>query len=108
MEEVLAILKKFEHENKTFREFAVHLQTNQSSTSLGCISTTQPQPKEPWINLFDKFDGTRSNFQRFVNQMCFVIHLHLHQYPIGPVQIGLIGILLLSMALTWFTPLLKH
>jgi hypothetical protein len=108
MEEVLAILKKFEHENKTFCEFAIHLQTNQSSTSLGCISITQPRPKEPLINLSDKFDGTRSKFQSFVNQMCLVIHFHLHRYPTGPVQIGLIDTLLLSTTLTWFTPLLKH
>jgi hypothetical protein len=50
------------------------LQTNQVLTSLACILTTQFQPKEPWISLLDKFDGT----------------------------------LLSSMALVWFTPLLKH
>jgi hypothetical protein len=45
----------------------VHLQINQISVFLGCISTTQPQPKEPKIGLFDNFDGTRSKFEGFVN-----------------------------------------
>jgi hypothetical protein len=33
MEEVLVILKNFEHENQTFHEIIVHLQTNQGSCS---------------------------------------------------------------------------
>jgi hypothetical protein len=87
MEEVLVILRNFEHENKTFHEFVVHLQTNQTSTSLGCISTTQPQPKEPWINLSDKFDGTHSKFRSFVNQMCWssdfiFINIQLAQFKL--------------------------
>jgi hypothetical protein len=47
MEEVLAILKIREQEDQTLRESIIHLQTNQASTYLGCVSTTQPQPKEP-------------------------------------------------------------
>ncbi len=43
-----------------------------------------------------------------MNQVCLVIQLHLHQYPIGPTQVEFISILLSSMALTWFTPLLEH
>jgi len=40
MEEVLVVLKNLEHENQTLCEFVVHLQTNQASTSLGCVSAT--------------------------------------------------------------------
>jgi hypothetical protein len=40
--------------------------------------------------------------------VCLVIQLHLHQYPIRPTQVGLIGILLLGMILAWFAPLLEH
>jgi hypothetical protein len=47
MEEVLTILWNLEQENQTFHEFVVDFQTNQASTSLGCVSSTQPQPKEP-------------------------------------------------------------
>jgi len=77
MEEVLVVLRNLEHENQAFGEYVVHLQTNQASTSLGCISTTQPQPKESHINLPDKFDGTCSNFRGFVNQVCLVINFIL-------------------------------
>jgi hypothetical protein len=62
------------------------MQTNQALTSLGCISTTQPQPKEARINQPNKFIGTRSKFRSFVNQMCLVIQLHPHRYPNGPIQ----------------------
>jgi hypothetical protein len=60
MEEIFVVVKNLEHENQTFHEFVVHLQTNQVSTSLGHILTTQPQPKEPQISLPNKFDDTRS------------------------------------------------
>jgi hypothetical protein len=42
MEEVLVVLRNLEHENQTFGEYIAHLQTNQASTSLGCVSTIQP------------------------------------------------------------------
>jgi hypothetical protein len=67
VEEVFVVLRNLEHENQTLREFIVHFQTNQVSTSLGCISGIQPQPKEPCISLPYKFDGTCSKFQGFVN-----------------------------------------
>jgi hypothetical protein len=50
MEEVLVILRNFEHEN-------------QASTSLGCVLATQPQPMKPQISFFNKCDGTCSNFE---------------------------------------------
>jgi hypothetical protein len=53
---------------------------------LGCISMIQPQPKEPQISLPHKFNGLRSKFRNFVNQVCFVILLHPHWYPTGPTQ----------------------
>jgi hypothetical protein len=84
------------------------LQTNQALTSLGCVLPIQPQPKEPRISLLDKFDGTRSKFQGFVNQVHLVIQLHLHRYPTGPIQVGFINTLLLSTTFAWFTPLLEH
>jgi hypothetical protein len=62
MEEVLAIFRNLDYENQAFYESIVHLQTNQASTSLGCISMRQPQPKEPWVNLPNKFVGTHSKF----------------------------------------------
>jgi hypothetical protein len=62
MEEILVVLRNLEQENQALHEYIVHLQTNHALTSLGCISTTKPQPKEPRIGLPDKFDGTHSRF----------------------------------------------
>jgi hypothetical protein len=42
IEEVLANLKNFEQENQTLCGSIFHLQTNQISTSLGCVYVTQP------------------------------------------------------------------
>ncbi len=78
------------------------LHPNQALTSLGCVLTTQPQPKEPWISLFDKFDGTHSKFKGFVNQMCLASQLHLHQYLTSPTQVGFINNLLSCTTLAWF------
>jgi hypothetical protein len=73
MEELFIIHRNLEQENQTFRESVAHLQINQVLTSLGCVLTTQPQPKEPHNNLPNKFDGTHSKFQGFVNQVHLVI-----------------------------------
>jgi hypothetical protein len=73
MEKILVVLRNLEQENQALHKFVVHLQTSQVSTSLGCISRTQPQPKEPQISLPNKFDGTRSKFRSFVNQVHLVI-----------------------------------
>jgi hypothetical protein len=40
VEEVFVVLSNLEHENQALHEFVVHLQINQASTSLGCVSTT--------------------------------------------------------------------
>jgi hypothetical protein len=40
--------------------------------------------------------------------VCLIIRFHLQQYPTNPTQVGLIGILLLGMALAWFAILLEH
>jgi len=40
MEEVLVVLRNFEHENQALCEFIVHLQTDQALTSLECVLAT--------------------------------------------------------------------
>lgn len=52
--------------------------------------------------------GSCSKFRGFVSQMCLVIRFYFHSYLTGPTEVGIIGILLLGMALAWFTPLLTH
>ena len=64
-------------------------------------------PKEPRVNLLEKFDGTRSKFWGFVNHIRLVFRLQPRQHPTGASQVGLIGTLLSRVALSWFVPLLK-
>jgi hypothetical protein len=61
----------------------------------------------PRINLLDKFDGTCSNFQSFINQICLIIQLHQHYYLNDWTQVGLTGTLLLGTTLEWFALLLE-
>jgi hypothetical protein len=60
---------------------------------------TSSQVKEAQISLLYKFDGTFSKFQGFFNQVLLIIRLRPHHYPNGPVQAGLIGMLLLGTTL---------
>jgi hypothetical protein len=73
MEKVLIVLKNFEQKIQVVQKSIVHLQTNQTSTFMGCVFTTKSQPKKSQINLPSKFDGIHSKFQGFVNQTCLVI-----------------------------------
>jgi len=45
--EVLIVLKHMQQEKQTFCESVVHLQSAQTSTSLGCVPMTPSQVKEP-------------------------------------------------------------
>ena len=70
-------------------------------------STYQNLPKEPKISLPGKFDGTRSQFRGFLNQVRLVIHMHPNRYPTDASRVGLVGTLLTGTALAWFAPLLE-
>ena len=69
-------------------------------------SGAQNSPREPKISLPAKFDGTRSLFRGFLNQVRLVIQLHPNRYPTDVARVGLVGTLLCSTVLAWFTPLL--
>ena len=71
-------------------------------------SGAQNSPREPKISLPAKFDGTRSLFRGFLNQVrTLVIQLHPNRYPTDAACVGLEGNLLCGMTLAWFTPLLE-
>ena len=63
--------------------------------------------KEPKIALPAKFDGTRSQFRGFLNQVHLVIQMHPTRYPTNASRVGLIGTLLSGTTLAWFAPLLE-
>ena len=54
-----------------------------------------------------KFDGTRSQFRRFLNQVQLVIQMHHSRYPTNASRVGLVGTLLSGASLPCFTPLLE-
>ena len=64
--------------------------------------------KEPKIGLPTKFDGTRSQFRGFLNQVRLVIQMHPSQYPTDASRVGLVGMLLSGTTLAWFAPLLEQ
>ena len=68
----------------------------------------QTSSKEPKISLPAKFDGTRSQFRGFLNQVRLVIKLHPSRYPTDVSRVGLVGTLLTGTALSWFAPLLER
>ena len=70
-------------------------------------STSQSLLKEPKISLPTKFDGTRSQFRGFLNQVRLIIHMHPNRYPTDTTRVGLVGTLLTGTALAWFAPLLE-
>ena len=59
-------------------------------------STSQNLLKEPKISLPTKFDGTRSQFQGFLNKIRLLIHMHPKRYPIDVGRVGLVGTLLIG------------
>ena len=69
--------------------------------------STQGVHKEPKIGLPMKFDGTRSQFRGFLNQVRLVIQMHPSRYPTDASRVGLVGTLLSGSALAWFAPLLE-
>jgi hypothetical protein len=101
MEEVLVALRHMQYENQFLRESIAHLQGNQTLVMFGNI------PKDPRINLPNKFDNTHSKFQGFVNQIRLIIQLHLHCYPNDSTRVGLISTSLSSTTLAWFAPYLE-
>ncbi|CAG8757098.1 23693_t:CDS:2, partial [Cetraspora pellucida] len=74
---------------------------------LRALGETDGQYREPKVSLPDKFDGTRSKFRGFLNQVRLVIRLQPNRYPNNQMQVGLLGSLLMGSALAWFAPLLE-
>ena len=62
---------------------------------------------EPKVSLPEKFDGTRSHFRGFINQIRLIIRLQPQQYADGLRQSGLVGNLLSGLAQAWFAPLVE-
>ena len=66
------------------------------------------QRKEPRVSLPEKFDGTRSKFRGFINQVQLITMLQPDRYPTEESKVGLVGTLLTGSALSWFAPLFEQ
>lgn len=64
--------------------------------------------KEPRVSLPEKFDGTRSKFRGFINQVQLVTMLQPERYPTEESKVGLVGTLLTGSALSWFALLFEQ
>jgi hypothetical protein len=89
-------------------------QTPPIAQALPVAQTTQANvpasnAKEPKFIILEKFDGTRSQFLSFVQQVRLFLRLHPSRYPDDSTQVAFIGSLLSGNALSWFAPFLgKH
>jgi hypothetical protein len=59
------------------------------------------------LSLPEKFNGNRSKFRGFANQVRLFIFMQPLHYLTPALQVGLIGTLLSGMALNWFSPILE-
>jgi retrotransposon gag protein len=99
LDQVCLALQQLKTENMYLREKQRAIEAHFSGSIV--------HQKEPRISLPDKFDGTRSEFRGFINQVKLIIQLHPQRYPNGIAQVGLIGTLLSKAALAWFAPLVE-
>jgi hypothetical protein len=100
LESILTALQLLEEDNKAIR---------QENTSLReTLVHNQKHHAEPKVSLPEKFDGTRSKFRGFINQVRLVIKMQPTRYPNEVVQVGFLASLLQGPALAWFAPLLEQ
>ena len=77
------------------------------STPIPVSTSYNPHAQEPKVSLPDKFDGTRSHFRGFINQIKLIIRLQPQRYPDDFRRVGLVGTLLSGPAQAWFAPLIE-
>lgn len=100
MEEFVAIQARMQEEINRLRA--------ESARNAALASqATEWSPSTPKIRLPEKFDGTRSKFRGFLNQVRLVLRMHPQRYPSDDAKVGLIGTLLSGTALSWLSPLLE-
>lgn len=63
--------------------------------------------KEPKLSLPEKFNGDRTKFRGFANQVRLFMFMQPLRYPTAASQVGLVGTLLTGTALNWFSPILE-
>jgi hypothetical protein len=103
IEEMLAPLKCYiEASEAGMAQALSFVQTTHANVPVG-------NAKEPKFIMPEKFDGTRSKFCGFVQQVNLFLRLHPSCYPDDSMQVAFIGSLLSGNVFSWFAPFLeKH
>ena len=124
LSQIMTILQQLQLENVALRDSLRELQVGASLYSQPAEPSLPPQPSpepnppptssldsshflEPKVSLPEKFDGTRSHFRGFINQIRLIIRLQPQRYADGLRQVGLVGTLLSSPTQAWFAPLVE-
>lgn len=105
-----AMLSSQEAHNEIQRLQEENIQLRKASTRQQAVqvNTMAAGTKEPKVSLPEKFDGTRSKFRGFVQQVKLFLRLSPSQYSDDFTKVGLIGTLLSGSALAWFAPLMER
>ncbi|KAH7422150.1 hypothetical protein KP509_13G093300 [Ceratopteris richardii] len=82
------------------------LQENQGSIQVNQRPNTSFM-KKPKICMLEKFDGDRTKFHGFLQQVKLYICMQPDRYPDEASKVGFIGTLLCGQALSWFAPILE-
>lgn len=100
IQQIVLLLQQLQADNASLRATVTELQ------QIPVVPTTVHIP-EPKIALPEKFQGNRSKFRGFINQVRLIIQLQPQRYPDDATQVGLLGSLLSGTALSWFAPLIE-
>ena len=71
------------------------------------VEVPVPNAKEQKINMTEKFDGTKSKFRSFMQQVKLFLRLHSSRYLDNMTQVGFVGTLLSGIGFVSFTPLME-
>ena len=129
LSQIMTMLQQFQFENVALRDSLRELQVGVSLYSQPTEPSLPPQPRpepnppptssldsshflEPKVSLPEKFDGTRSHFRGFINQIRLIIRLQPQRYAHGLRNISIIWWSFTSMIFsfvfqTWRSTLAK-
>ncbi|KAH7292053.1 hypothetical protein KP509_29G049500 [Ceratopteris richardii] len=72
-----------------------------------CGGSGRGGASEPKICMPEKFNGDRTKFRGFLQQVKLYIRMQPDRYPDDASKVGFIGTLLYGQALSWFAPILE-
>jgi hypothetical protein len=101
------VTEEARREIHSLQQELVRLRETRHVSPTTLMDNSRTSTKEPKASMPDKFDGTRTNFRGFVQQVRLYLRLYPSRYPDGFTQVAFIGTLLSGNARSWFAPLLE-